>query len=241
MIKELRPYNAKTWLPEFLQSKTYQQLQSKYHHVVASHRDMTLLRAAWHDTVYEAGRKFCEDYSILDAVPYYYIDFLMQQNPQVIVDLGCGLNVFKKAWPNIVGIDADASCPYDIFDHFDEEFATGHQGLCNALISINAIHFAPIDTIAQRLLWVAGLVQPGGRAFVSFNVETWLMYTPRTRLETLFGIKLDLDQVLEYINQQIVSTGLALIVNDWPVLRVPDDGTIRDDLNGNIRLVFDCD
>jgi hypothetical protein len=241
MIQELRPYNSQTWLSEFVDSEVYQQLQLKYQHVVASHQDMSLLRAAWHTSVYEAGRQFCEDYGVLDATPYYYIKFLLENRPNTIVDLGCGLNIFKTAWPNIIGIDADPSCPCDVFDHFDQDFVAGHANFCDALISINTIHFAPITSVAERLIWVAQLVRPGGRAFVTFNVETWLMYTEKNIIDELFGSRPRLDQVITYIDQQVRDTGLELVVNDWPILRIPEEGTIRDDLDGNVRLVFNCD
>jgi len=45
--------------------------------------------------------------------------------------------------------------------------------------------------------------------------------------------------ILEYINKQVLKTNLNLLVYDWPILNVSEDATIRDDFNGNIRLVFE--
>ena len=40
------------------------------------------------------------------------------------------------------------------------------------------------------------------------------------------------------MQDQILQTELDFIVIDWPVLHITDNSTICDDLNGNIRLVF---
>jgi hypothetical protein len=199
---------------------------------------MTVLRAALHHTVYEKSRDFCVNERILDVVPYYYIQALIESNPKIIVDLGCGLNIFKEVWPNIIGIDADPESQYDIQDYFDQEFVQGHQEYCDALVSINAIHFSSIDTVAERLKWCADMLKPNGIGFVAFNLETWLMYTERKRCIELFGKNPEFNDIVQYINKEIKSTGLNFIIYDWPVIHTPSESTIRDDLNGNIRLVF---
>jgi hypothetical protein len=237
-IKEINPLQREKWLVEFQQSDFYQRIRKDYQHVISSHHEMTVLRAALHHTVYERSRDFCKNEHILDVVPYYYIQPLIEADPEVIVDLGCGLNIFKNVWPNIIGIDADRKSPCDIHDYFDPEFAHGHQNYCDALISINAIHFSPIDSIAERLEWCADMVTPGGTGFIAFNFETWLMYTDRERCIELFGATPKFEDIVHYMDQQISSIGLDLIIYDWPVLRVPPESTIRDDLNGNVRLVF---
>jgi len=237
-VKEINPINAEDWLAKFQQSELFRCIRNDYQHVISSYREMTVLRAALNHTVYAKSRDFCKQFDILDVVPYYYIQKVMEINPEVVIDLGCGLNVFKKTWPNIIGIDADENSNCDIMDHFDRDFVQGHQQYCDALISINAIHFAPIDQITERLQWCANLVKPGGRAFVSFNLETWLMYTDIACISQLFGSSPQLDDIVNYVDHAIKSLSLDLIIYDWPILRVAPESTIRDDLNGNIRLVF---
>jgi SAM-dependent methyltransferase len=237
-VKEINPIHVETWLAEFQQSDLFHCIRSDYQHVISSYREMTVLRAALNHTVYAKSRDFCQQFGILDVVPYYYIQKVMEINPELVIDLGCGLNVFKKTWPNIIGIDADENSNCDIMDHFDRDFAQGHQQYCDALISVNAIHFAPIDQITQRLQWCANLVKPGGRAFVSFNLETWLMYTDIACISQLFGSSPQLDDIVNYVDHAVKSLSLDLIIYDWPILRVAPESTIRDDLNGNIRLVF---
>ncbi len=237
-IKEINPIHTEEWLAEFQQSELFQRICGDYQHVISSYHEMTVLRAALNHTVYERSRDFCKNEHILDVVPYYYIRPLIEANPKIIVDLGCGLNVFKHIWPDIIGIDADRESPCDIHDYFDQDFAQGHRDYCDGLISINAIHFSPVDTVAQRLKWCADMLRPGGTGFISFNLETWLMYTDRERCIELFGATPKFEDIVHYIDKEINSVGLNFIIYDWPVLRVPPESTIRDDLNGNIRLVF---
>ena len=68
---------------------------------------MVLLKAALHHTVYELPRKVQRLYKILDAVPYYYVNYLLEKNPKLIVDIGCGENFFKNYLDYITGVDSD--------------------------------------------------------------------------------------------------------------------------------------
>ena len=237
-VSEINPIDHRQWLEEFSQTDLYQELAPKFDHVISTYREMTVLKASLHNTVYERSRDFCNKERILDIVPYYYIRPLIETNPEVMVDLGCGSNIFKEVWPDIIGIDADPESRYDILDHFDQDFALGHQEYCDALISINAIHFSSIDTLVERLKWCEGRLKPGGMAFVAFNLETWLMYTDRKRCIELFGPSPKFNDIVNYVDREIRLAGLNFVIYDWPVIRVPDESTIRDDLNGNIRLVF---
>lgn len=241
-VKEINPCDPQIWTNRFKQSPLYQKILPNYKHVISSHREMTFLKAALNHTVYEIPRRFCDNFGILDVIPYYYIEQLMEINPKDMVDIGCGQNVFKKTYPNLLGIDCETqhSCP-DIVDYFDEDFCRGHAGWYDAVITINTIHFEPINTIADRILMVNQLLRPGGRAFVAFNFETWLMHTPKDQCVELFGNFPKFDDVINYVNDQIISTKLNFLTIDWPILRVTQESTIRDDYNGNIRLVFEHD
>ena len=238
-VQELHPLDRQLWQTEFEQNPFYQTIASRYTHSISSYYEMTVLRAAFGETVYEYGRNFLENNRILDIVPYYYIDYLLKTNPATVVDLGCGINSFKPHIPGLIGIDADYASKFDIHDRFDEDFVKGQKHVFDALISINCIHFSPIDSITQRLKWASQLIKPGCRGFVSFNIETWLMYTPAEQLRTLFGSVPDFIDVVNYVNDQILASELDFLVVDWPVLHISEHSSIRDDLNGNIRLVFE--
>jgi hypothetical protein len=65
------------------------------------------------------------------------------------------------------------------------------------------------------------------------------MYTTQEQNQALFGKQPSFEAIVNYINDQILDTGLKFLVVDWPVLHISEHSTIRDDLNGNVRLVFE--
>ena len=237
-IKEINPCDPVAWLEEFKANSFYQNIAKNFNHVIGTNREMTVLKAALHHTVYEKSRNFCNDYKILDSLPYYYIEYLRAIDPKDVIDIGCGLNIFKNVFPNIVGLDADVNSKCDVFDFFDQDFVNSHQKSYDALITINTIHFLPVTRITQQLQWLASMLKDQGRAYVSFSLETWLMHTDKHTCQLLFGNYPSFDSIVNYVNDQILATQLNFLVVDWPVLKIPNDGTIRDDYNGNIRLVF---
>jgi hypothetical protein len=187
-------------------------------------------------------------YNILDSTPYYYIKYLLDTDPSCILDIGCGKNVFKKSFPALlIGMDSGELCDertlgsVDIVKKFDSEFVEQNQKMYPAVMSINAIHFAPIHSITQRLDWIKQLVRAKGRAFVTFNIETWLMFTDRKTIESIFGNVPQWEDVVNYVNQQILAANLDFLVVDWPVLHISKHSGIRDNYNGNVRLVFQVD
>lgn len=239
MIRQLNPCDPETWFEDFKKSSHYRKAMSIYDHAILSHLEMTLLKAALHHTVYADGRKICEQYKIFDVIPHYYIKFLLDISPNSILDIGCGHNVFKKIYPNIIGMDANPDANYDMFDYFDEEFVVGHTNQYDAVITINAIHFSPIDSIRNRLLMIDRLLKPNGRAFVSTNLETWLMHTDKKIVQSMFGPFPRFEDIMKYIHQETLATGLNFLVIDYPILSYSKESTVRDDLNGNLRVVFE--
>jgi len=246
LVKEFNTC-PESWHDEF-KTTMLEDIKGNYsyiHHVISSYQEMSFLRAALHHNNYENTRRFMDMYNILDSTPYYYINYLLETNPKNIIDIGCGDNVFKKSFPDLItGMDPMKDNNYgkiDMIDTFDEKFVEDHENKFDGAIAINSIHFSPINTITQRLLWVNQILRPGSRAFVSFNLETWLMATKRSQIESLFGTVPKFESVINYVNEQILATGLNFLVSDWPVLHITKHSGIRDDYNGNIRLIFSKD
>ena len=109
MIHQLRPCQPDRWFEDFKQTKHFVSACAQYDHMITSHQEMTVLKAALNHTVYETGRKVCEAYKIFDVIPHYYIKFLLDVDPESILDIGCGENVFRKIYPNVIGMDADVA------------------------------------------------------------------------------------------------------------------------------------
>jgi len=244
-MKKLNAYDPDVWRENFPQTDIYRLVQPGHEHVIYTFQEMNVLKAALHHTVYAAPREILDLYHILDACPYYYLQWLWQAKPNVVVDIGCGTNPFQALWPNIVAID-DHSCPPPICSkalrlHVNQEFSDQHCGMADAIISCLTLHFNPIQTVQQQLEIVARMLRPGGRAYVSFNAETWLMCTPQKEMRALFGLWPDAQQVMEYIYQQAMRAPVDYLVSDWPCFDVARTSPIREELNGNIRLVFQVD
>lgn len=242
-IEQINPYDSSNWKQKF--SILFPDIAKDYDHIIYTYKEMNVLKAALHHTVYEKPSVVLEKYDILNATPYYYLQWILEKNPDIVVDIGCNHNPFKKLIPNIIGIDdgscADTNAKDYLKMHFNEEFASMHQSMCDAVVSINTIHFSPIWTIKSKLLALSQLVRNGGRAFVSFNAETWLMSTSKDEIENYFGRFPNFECMLEYIYLQVKDTKLNFLVSDWPICHVTEHSPIRDDLNGNIRLVFEVD
>lgn len=238
MVQQLNPLDIEAWWQEFQQRPEFAVSQTMYDHFIGSYQEMSIVKAAWHDTVYAIPRLVCEQHRVFDISPHYYIKFLLDISPKNFVDIGCGLNVFKKIYPEIIGIDSDPESNFDIFDHVDECFVSGHLECFDAVISINTIHFSSIETVKDRLLWIKDMLKSGGRAFVSTNLETWLMYTDKQRCLSLFDSIPSLTDLVQYVHQQAMDTGIDFLVIDYPALTYTNQSTIRDDYNGNLRWVF---
>jgi hypothetical protein len=207
-------------------------------HLIQGQKEATILKAALNDTVYIPTRQFCYNNDIVDILPFYYLDYLALEREDFVLDLGCGVNPFKKFVTNLQGLDADKNANYDILDHFDADYVQGHKGIWSKIIAINSIHFAPITQVAYQLNLLAELLENNGRAFVATNLETWLMHTEPQIIKNIFGDYPNFRDIVEYFDQQVKQTGLKLLVYDWPILDSSYETSIRDDYNGNIRLVF---
>lgn len=241
-MKKLLAYNSSQWRHQFVKTEIYDLVSPGHEHVIYTFQEMNVLKAALHHTVYAAPRQVLDLYHILDACPYYYLQWLWERRPRVVIDIGAGTSPFQRLWPNIIAID-DHSCPPPISDqalkiHVNQEFADRHAAIADAIICCLTLHFNPIHTVAQQLQLLAKMLRPGGCAYVTFNAETWLMCTPKHEMQARFGAFPKTADVLQYIYDQAMATNLDWIVSDWPCFDVADSSPIREELNGNIRLIF---
>ena len=167
------------------------------------------------------------------VAPLYYLDFLLEKNPKVIVDIGCGANLFKKLIPNIHGIDPTPNNRQaDEFDFFDADFSQGHTDVYESVFSINALHFISLIDFEKRLLEFINIVKPGGRGFITFNVARML---ERTSKEELKQLCVDTPQtIIDYVCGIIQNISVKFLVIDLYI-----DKEMDEIMNGNIRLVFE--
>jgi hypothetical protein len=216
-------YDPAAWEIAFKESDLCKQLVNEYD-VVYFDKQHFFERA--HITPRQKAAN--HDQSWFSAIPFYYIEWLQEINPEKIYDLGCGWNIFKKYYPNIIGVGAeDPKSPFfyaDIHDIVDDDYILGHQEYFESVFSICALHFIPLSDIRKRVLDFASMIKPGGRGWLSLNVIRMPEQDPEFKdKDTLF--------IEKYCKEQL---------SDLPNLVSLDiDLTYLDEcIDGNIQILF---
>jgi len=220
----INAYDPDKFKNKFVETEIYQKLISDYENVCFENN--------FHLYKFVTPRQiFAQGYaSYFSAVPFYYLDFLLGKNPQVIYDLGCGWNIFKKYIPNIVGVGAeDPESPTfyaDIHDYVDDDYIKGHQNYFESVFSINALHFIPLSDLKNRVLDFYSMLKPNGVGWLALNLQRMIERDIKN-----FDNK-DQTFIDTYIRDTLSNIGIDYIVFDV-------DLTIQDEqMNGNIRLVM---
>jgi hypothetical protein len=219
MKLNVNPYNELEFRNKFINTHLYQQLKKDFDLIVFNKHfkiptDRTP-RQIWSE------RRFT-------AVPFYYLEFLIQKNPEKIYDLGCGWNIFKKYIPNIVGISPDVGENFygDIHDCVDDVFVNGHQNYFESVFSINSLHFTPLSNIQKTVLNFYSMIKPGGVGWLSLNFER--MYEQDQHNFNNYTI----EKFDSYIRDKLYDLNIEYQVFDV-------DLSVRDEfMDGNIRLVI---
>ena len=165
--------------------------------------------------------------SIFGVAPFFYILKLLEKNPKVLVDIGCGINFFKNFIPEIVGIEPTDYPDVDEIDFFDNDFSQGHTNKFDCAMAINSIHFISLKDINKQLTNFSNIIKPGGRGFVALNVKRMI---ERTDEEDIIPG----DQLSSYIKQQVDQALPNVLSYDDYIHNELDEY-----MNGNIRVVFE--
>lgn len=93
-------------------------------------------------------------------------DEINRQDPQNVLDVGCGYNPFKGRIPNLVGIDPYNNCAdymVDIMDYTVESQSHDH------IIALGSINFNSREDIELRFAQCVNLLMPGGKLWMRAN------------------------------------------------------------------------
>ena len=169
--------------------------------------------------------------NVFSAVPFYYLQYLVEKHPKEMYDLGCGWNIFKKYMPNIIGVGAEApdSGNYfgDIHDFVDDGYIEGHKEHFESVFSICALHFYPVELIANRINDFYSMIRPGGRGFLALNAQRMIDKGNKT-----FKSNFELD---EFCRQELAKCKHINFI----VIDIDLSFSIDDCMDGNIRLVME--
>lgn len=105
---------------------------------------------------------------------FYYIDFLYENNPQSVIDVGCGDNLFKKWFPNITGADVKNWTTFvepDII--IDENFYRINKEKFDCGLALNSYHFHGFSNSLRNIENAMELIKTNGRFLFTINYEAF--------------------------------------------------------------------
>ena len=223
-------YNKEEFFKKFLESDVYSKVKTEYNHIISDQADIgrELELPEW------TPRVTLNSNSIFLYSVFYYIDFLLEQKPSCIADVGCGVNLLKKYLPNIIGFDKTSDADYK--EHFNEDFISQHYEEFDAAIAMNSIHFRSLSEFSQLVNDFGKIIKPGGRGFITINLDMMIRETRPHEWALMFKLdhELTVNDYSEYIENELKKIKYKIIVYDFLA-----DDSLSDMYNGNIRLVFE--
>jgi hypothetical protein len=187
--------------------------------------------------VYATERQFIGS-RICTMTSFYYIEKLLEKNPDAIYDFGCGWNLFKKYIPNIIGISPENpedphSYYADQYDIFDEDFANNHQANYESAMAICSLNYRPLTEITNTVESFMSIIKPGGRGYISLDVAPMVSREDPSTLDDLFGTTTPIfHEVEDYIREKLSKLTCNYLVFDF-------DAEVNDPYDGNLRIVFE--
>ena len=172
--------------------------------------------------------------SVIPCASFYYLHYLVELQPDKIVDIGCGMNFFKDIIPGVVGIDFNGT-EIDIQGFFDTNFSIKHENQFSCAFSIDAMHFIPITEFYNRVMEFKNIIKTGGRGYIAMNVARMVEYSePEILLELFNTTEPSSIQLAMYIDCEIKKLPIQWLVIDNLIVEKYDEC-----IDGNIRLVFE--
>ena len=225
MQQNINQYLPENFKKDFVNTDLYKTLQEDYEILIFGNDHLELRQG-------RTPRQFaaCRQFSV---VPFYYLKFLIDQNPSVIYDLGCGWNIFKKYIPNIIGIGEepiDSNLYFgDLPGRVDNYYVSQHQNYFNSVFSINSLHFHPLSKIRKIVLDFISMLAPGGYGFLTLNLTRMV-----ERDHVKFG-NCTVEDLENYIRIELSNVPAEYTVFDLnfndPMYKLDNP------MDGNIRLI----
>ena len=138
-----------------------------------------LFRSDYHGTLKEIVDDLSERYILrffseiwkprtndYDYTGWKLAEEISAQNPQAVLDVGCGYHPFKGRIPNLVGIDPYNNCAdfeVDILEYKVKPESFDH------IIALGSINFNSRDEIEARFAHCVDLLMKGGKFYLRAN------------------------------------------------------------------------
>lgn len=160
---------------------------------------------------------------------FYYIDYLYNNQPDSVIDVGCGECIWKNWFPNIVGFDPNTNefSKQDFVDFFDEDFSLGHAKNWTCGMGLNSMHFIEWSGILKQIDLAMNIVKDQFLFTLNFNSIKNKPNVPLNKLIELF------DQILH-------SSAYKIILLDYPSLRGTSEEKLNEwaYMNGHVRFIL---
>jgi len=221
--QNINPYNPGQFKKQFESTDIFQRITKDFDNICWTNNHVTQVNESTpRESTWDAR-------PIFSLTAFYYLQPLLEKNPKVIYDLGCGWNIFKKYIPNIVGLDPDGKYADEIVS-IDQEYFKNHQNFFESAFSINALHYRPLRQIHSVFTEFISMIKPGGRGFIAINIRRMLdRETIFVRTKMLQDTKL-----LElYIRKQLGNLPCTCLIFDVNLTELDEW------LDGNVKLVFE--
>lgn len=220
-MKNINPYIKENFEEVFKKTTLYSQLVDEYD-IVSFEK---FFEKSW-ESMSTPRQQLA--LSCLSAVPWYYFTFINTDTK--IYDLGCGYNLFKKYIHNLIGVGAEDGEQFfgDVKDFVDDDYYHNYRGYYQSLISINALHFRPLENLRDICLKFSNMLSPGGTGFLALNYSRM---KEASNLPTWDNMAVD--EIEEWILSQFDNFPCKILVLDV------DLSCIDAWLNGNIKVVFE--
>ena len=168
---------------------------------------------------------------------FRYYDIVAEKSPATILDIGCGMNIFKKFYPQVHGIDNDQKFAghADEIIAFNHQYAVEHAGTFDSVVAFNSLYHDHVGSLTASLLDVDLLLAPGGRACVTLPVKGMVNRTNRP------------DQFIEYLGTAEPTSWQLAEFFDQTIRQLPFNwlvvenyvGQTLGDLNGSLRMIWE--
>jgi hypothetical protein len=229
-MHNLNEYNQEEFEEQFKETELFQKIKKNFDLVIWDKHAMPF---NMHPTLRQTlGIRICT------LASFYYLQFLLEKNPDSIFDIGCGWNLFKKFIPEIVGIspdvETDPSYYGDSHDFFDQNFVMYNEGQFESAMSICALNYAPLTQIKEIVEGFVSLVSPGGRGYIALDISPMLQREDADVLNELFGTAdPSYYEIDDYVRDQLSNLPCKYLVFDL------DSMEYMNEIDGTVRIVFE--
>lgn len=173
---------------------------------------------------------------------YFYLDFLMRENPELVYDIGCANQIIKKVFKhktNIIGIDPNGNNADQKITF--AEFAKDNRNKVRYAFAINSLHYISITNFAFELIKFFSIFEKNGIGFVTFNIIRLIQHTQDDVVKKLFGSNIDESNwklAYDYVEKELsnVMEKFSDKVDFILVEMLPEYYNNR--MEGNVRVIF---